>query len=74
MWRVERRCAAAAGLDPVHYGGHSLRAGLATSAARGGAEEREIARVTGHKSTRMLRHYIRDGEMFRESAARTAGL
>jgi integrase len=72
--RVVKRCAEAAGLDPAHYGGHSLRAGLATSAARGGAEEREIARVTGHKSARMLRHYIRDGEMFRESAARAAGL
>ena len=32
--------AKAAGLDPARYAGHSLRAGLATSAAAAGASER----------------------------------
>jgi integrase len=35
--RIVKRRAAAVGLDPSRYAGHSLRAGLATSAAAGGA-------------------------------------
>jgi hypothetical protein len=29
---------------------------------------------TGHKSERMVRKYIRDGELFRENAAGVVGL
>lgn len=36
-------------VDPRHVSGHSLRAGMATTAAIHGAEEREIARTTGLK-------------------------
>lgn len=71
---VVKRAAAAAGLDPGKYAGHSLRAGLATSAAAGGAQERDIMRQTGHRSVQMLRRYIRDGELFRDNAAAIAGL
>jgi len=63
--RVVKRTAEAAGLDPRRYAGHSLRAGLATSAARAGAHERDIQRQTGHRSTETLRGYIQDGERFR---------
>jgi integrase len=35
--RIVKRRAAAVGLDPERYAGHSLRAGLATSAAAGGS-------------------------------------
>lgn len=54
-------------------GGHSLRAGAATSAAIAGASEREIAGLTGHRS-REVRRYIRDANLFRASAAGKLGL
>lgn len=71
---IIKRAAEGAGLDPALYSGHSLRAGFATSAARAGAEERDIARVTGHKSERVLRRYIRQGQMFRNPALHVIGL
>lgn len=75
--RVVKRALAAAGKDPevvAKFAGHSLRAGLATSAAMAGASERSIQDQTGHKSLTMLRRYIRDGSMFRENAAAKVGL
>jgi integrase len=54
--------------------GHSLRAGLATSAAAAGVPERVIASQTGHRGTAMLRRYIREGSLFRENAASAVGL
>jgi integrase len=71
---VVKRYAAAGGLDPTRYAGHSLRAGLATAAAIGGASERSIMNQTGHKSVTMVRRYIRDGSLFRENAASKTGL
>jgi site-specific recombinase XerD len=71
---VVKRAAEAAGLDPAKYAGHSLRAGLATSAAAAGASERAIMAQTGHRSVNMVRRYIRDGSLFRENAAATVGL
>ncbi len=72
--RVVKRAAAAAGLDPARYAGHSLRAGLATSAAAAGTSERVIMAQTGHKSLPMVRKYIRDGSLFAQNAAADAGL
>ena len=66
---VVKRRAAAAGLDPAPFAGHSLRAGLATSAAAAGASERSIMKQTGHRSERVARRYIRAGSLFRENAA-----
>lgn len=54
----------AAGIDPSGYSGHSLRAGLATSAAQAGVPSWKIRRQTGHASDAMLVRYIRDGELF----------
>lgn len=71
---VLKRHAARAGLDPGDVAGHSLRAGLATSAAAVGVPERVIAEQTGHKGTAMLRRYIREGSLFRENAANAVGL
>jgi site-specific recombinase XerD len=71
---VVKRAAQAAGLDPAMYAGHSLRAGLATSAAAAGASERAIMAQTGHKSVMMARRYIRNGSLFRDNAAATVGL
>jgi integrase len=69
-----KRYADAAGLNCAAYSGHSLRAGLATSAAIAGASERSIMNQTGHKSTAMVRRYIRDASLFRENAAAKVGL
>lgn len=71
---VVKRWAKAAGLDPAQYAGHSLRSGLATSAAQAGTAERAIMAQTGHRSVAMVRRYIRDGSLFRENAASDIGL
>jgi integrase len=71
---VLKRHAARVGLDPAEFAGHSLRAGLATSAAAAGVPERVIADQTGHRGTAMLRRYIREGSLFRENAASAVGL
>jgi len=71
---VVKRAAEAAGLDASRYAGHSLRAGLATSAAAAGVQERDIMRQTGHKSLTTVRRYIREGSMFQDNAAAQVGL
>ena len=57
-----------AGLDSKNYSGHSLRSGFATSAAESGAEERSIMAMTGHKSTEMVRRYIKEANIFKNNA------
>ena len=52
--RVVQEAVAGVGLDPAEFGGHSLRAGLATSAAAHSVEERKIMDQTGHKSVTMV--------------------
>jgi site-specific recombinase XerD len=58
-----------AGLNPEKYSGHSLRSGLATSAAQHGISSWKIRAQTGHKSNAMLARYIRDGDLFTDNAA-----
>jgi site-specific recombinase XerD len=57
-----------AGIDNKNYSGHSLRSGFATSAAESGAEERNIMAMTGHKSTEMVRKYIKEANLFKNNA------
>ena len=57
-----------AGIDSKNYSGHSLRSGFATSAAESGAEERSIMAMTGHKSTEMVRRYIKEANIFKNNA------
>ena len=57
-----------AGIDSRNYSGHSLRSGFATSAAEFGVEERSIMAMTGHKSTEMVRRYIKDANLFKNNA------
>ncbi len=71
--RILKGAAARIGIDPASVSGHSLRAGLATSAAAAGAPERVIMRTTGHRSEAMVRRYIRAGSLFAESASRYLG-
>jgi len=57
-----------AGIDNKNFSGHSLRSGFATSAADAGVEERNIMAMTGHKSTEMVRRYIKDANLFKNNA------
>jgi site-specific recombinase XerD len=56
------------GVDSKNYSGHSLRSGFATTAADSGAEERNIMAMTGHKSSEMVRKYIKEANLFKNNA------
>jgi integrase len=71
---IFKTAAARAGMNATNIAGHSVRAGMATQAALNGSSERAIARTTRHRSRRVLRRYIRPGEMFRENASASLGL
>ena len=66
---IVKKRATAIGLDPSKYSGHSLRAGLVTSAAQAGVSSWKIRQQTGHKSDSMLQRYIRDSQIFTDNAA-----
>lgn len=66
---IVKRCAEQAGLDPSRYSGHSLRAGLITSAAKAGVSSSKIRQQSGHRSDAMLNRYIREGQAFADNAA-----
>ena len=57
-----------AGLDAQKYSGHSLRSGFATVSADFGADERSIMNMTGHKTTQMVRRYIKEANLFKNNA------
>jgi len=57
-----------AGIDNKNFSGHSLRSGFATVAAESGAEERSIMAMTGHKTTEMVRRYIKEANLFKNNA------
>jgi integrase len=61
------------GLDPRHYGAHSLRAGFVTTAVENGATILQVAEHTGHRSLASLRRYYRPQDPF-AGAGRIAGL
>lgn len=63
--RLVKRIAEAQGLDPASFGGHSLRAGLATSLAEADVDIRRIAQQLRHKDPlRTTMGYIREVETF----------
>ena len=57
-----------AGIDNENYSGHSLRSGFATVSAESGADERSIMAMTGHKTTQMVRRYIKEANLFKNNA------
>jgi len=65
---IIKKYAYLSGLDPNIYGGHSLRSGFATSTAESGADERNIMAMTGHKTTHMVRRYIKEANLFKNNA------
>lgn len=64
-----KRLAEAAGLDAARFSGHSLRAGLATSAALAGAGLTSIMKQTRHKSVDVAKTYIRDADLWRDNVS-----
>ena len=56
-----------AGFDNTRYSGHSLRSGFATVAADHGADEKSIMNMTGHKSSSMVRRYIKETNLFKNN-------
>ncbi len=57
-----------AGIENKNYSGHSLRSGFATVSAEFGADERSIMAMTGHKTTQMVRRYIKEANLFKNNA------
>ena len=66
---IVKRCAERAGFDPTTLGGHALRAGFATTAAKKGKGLDAIMRQTLHKSEKVARGYIRHAKLFDDNAA-----
>ena len=56
------------GIENTNFAGHSLRSGFATVAAESGADERSIMAMTGHKTTQMVRRYIKEANIFKNNA------
>ena len=83
-WVVKRSIVAAAladGLTPeqaearaAKFAGHSLRAGVATSAAANDAPGHASQRQLQHKKFDTTVKYIRAGQLFKQNAAGMAGL
>ena len=55
-------------IENKNFSGHSLRSGFATVAAESGADERSIMAMTGHKTTQMVRRYIKEANLFKNNA------
>ncbi|WP_353402776.1 tyrosine-type recombinase/integrase, partial [Pseudophaeobacter arcticus] len=66
---ILRNRLAEAGIEPDGYSGHSLRAGLATSAIKAGVPTYKVRAQTGHASDQMLSRYVRVAGLFDDNAA-----
>ena len=67
---IVKRYAAAAGLDPSTFSGHSLRAGFVTSALEHGADIFKVMDVTRHRTVETLKSYDRRAKAFRDHAGK----
>jgi integrase len=65
--RTLKHAATLLGLSSKDFSGHSLRAGLATSAALAGADLAAIMEQTRHRSADVARRYIRNAEIWRNN-------
>ncbi|MCE5287441.1 MAG: site-specific integrase [Pelosinus sp.] len=65
---IVKKYAALAGFNANDFAGHSLRRGFATSAAQHDVDERTIMQQTRHKSEKMVRRYIEQGNLFKNNA------
>ncbi|MGI4807390.1 MAG: site-specific integrase [Janthinobacterium lividum] len=65
---IVKQHAAAAGLDPREFAGHSLRAGFLTSAAEAGADVLRMMEVSRHKRVETVQGYVRRANSFKGHA------
>jgi integrase len=74
--KILAKAAGRAGIDvaAANLSPHSLRVGMVSQSAINGAEERNIARTTLHRSVAMVRRYIRDADLFDNNASARLGL
>jgi integrase len=72
--RIVKRRAAAAGLDPAEFAGHSLRSGHATTAYLNDVDEAWIQRQLRHRSPGMTRQYKQEADLLGKSSAGKLGL
>jgi site-specific recombinase XerD len=70
---IIKRYAAAAGLEPAIFSGHSLRAGFVTSALEHGADLFKVMDVTRHRRVETLKGYDRRAKVFRDHAVPSLG-
>ena len=68
--RLVQQYAEAAGYNPAHFAGHSLRAGFITEGAAQGAAIFKLQEVSRHKSVQVLSDYVRNAELFKDHAGR----
>jgi integrase len=67
---VVKRYAKSIGIPAALVAGHSLRAGLVTSAAKAKKTDRSIRDQTGHTTSKMVDIYVRDESLFDDNAAK----
>jgi len=67
-----KQAAIAAGFDPKAFGGHSLRRGLVTSAAKAGKATHVIMKQTRHRDVKTLLKYIEQARRYEDNV--TEGL
>ncbi|RYE14368.1 MAG: hypothetical protein EOP34_06730 [Rickettsiales bacterium] len=63
-----------AGIDPTDYGGHSLRSGFITTAAKNSVPDHIIMKHSRHKTIQMLKTYTRDNSLINDNATSMIGL
>ena len=51
-----------------HEGSYTLAEEMIGLAAEAGAEERNIMAMTGHRTTQMVRRYIKEANLFKNNA------
>ncbi|MCR8641524.1 tyrosine-type recombinase/integrase [Paenibacillus sp. N1-5-1-14] len=66
---IIKKYASISGLDPTMYAAHSLRSGLATSAAMEGYSESEIMHQTAHNTHEMVGRYIQNGRRYHNNVS-----
>ncbi len=72
--RIVKRSVKMIGLPPSRYGGHSLRAGLVTEAAKRRVPDAIIMNQTGHRSTEVMDGYKRVATGFTDNVVTMIGL
>jgi site-specific recombinase XerD len=68
--RIVQQRAAAVGLDPTLFAGHSLRSGYISSAADHGALLQAIADHAAHKKLDTTRSYVQVADAFRDHSGK----